>query len=101
MKRSHLLPWVFCFTAFSIAASAQKAQVLQYWPLKQGDVYDAVQVPQFLLKYKTQLHTLDGWSASYKQFEHEDTHVVDLVVTFKQGGRLNERGCLAGFPGGG
>jgi outer membrane protein assembly factor BamA len=68
---------------------AQRAQVLQYWPLKQGDVYDAVLVPQFLLKYKNQLHSLDGWSAGYKQYEHEDTHVVDLVVTFKPGGALN------------
>jgi hypothetical protein len=32
--------------------------------------------------------SLDGYSASYKQFEHEDTHVVDLVVTFHQGGPL-------------
>ncbi len=68
---------------------AQKAQVLQYWPLKQGDVYDAVLVPQFLLKYKNQLHTLDGWSAGYKEYEHEDTHVVDLAVTFTRGGPLN------------
>jgi outer membrane protein assembly factor BamA len=59
------------------------------WPLKQGDVYDAVLVSQFLVKYKNQLHSLDGWSATYKQFEHEDTHVVDLTVTFKQGGPLN------------
>ena len=68
---------------------AQKAQVLQYWPLKPGDVYDAVLVAQFLVKYKNQLHSLDGWSASYRQYEHEDTHVVDLTVTFKQGGPLN------------
>ena len=67
----------------------QKAQVMQYWPLHPGDVYDAILVPQFLFKYKNQLHSLDGWSASYKQFEHEDTHIVDLVVTFRPGGPLN------------
>jgi len=67
----------------------QKAQVLQYWPLQPGDVYDAVAVPQFLLRYKNQLHALDGWSASYKAFEHEDSHIVDLVVTFRRGGPLN------------
>ena len=67
----------------------QKAQVLQYWPLRPGDVYDAVLVPQFLAKYKNQLHSLDGWSASYKAYEHEDSHVVDLVVTFRPGGPLN------------
>lgn len=58
---------------------AQKSQVMQYWPLKLGDVYDAVLVPQFLLRYKNQLHALDGWSAEYKQYQHEDTHIVDLV----------------------
>lgn len=67
----------------------QKAQVLQYWPLRAGDVYDAVMVPQFLQKYKNQLRLLDGWSAAYKQYEHEDTRIVDLVVTFRQGGPLN------------
>jgi len=67
----------------------QKAQVLQYWPLHDGDAYDALAVPQFLVKYKNQLHSLDGWSASYKSYEHEDTHIVDLVVTFRPGGPLN------------
>jgi outer membrane protein assembly factor BamA len=67
----------------------QKAQVLQYWPLRPGDVYDAVVVPQFLTKYRNQLHSLDGWSASYKAYEHEDTHIVDLVVTFRAGGPLH------------
>jgi outer membrane protein assembly factor BamA len=67
----------------------QKAQVLQYWPMKEGDVYDAVLVPQFLTKYRNQLHSLDGWSASYKAYEHEDTHIVDLVVTFRPGGPLH------------
>jgi hypothetical protein len=46
-------------------------------------------VPQFLNKYKSQLHSLDGWSASYKAFEHDDTRIVDLVVTFRPGGPLN------------
>lgn len=67
----------------------QKAQVLQYWPLRTGDVYDAVLVPQFLNKYRNQLHSLDGWSASYKAYEHEDSHIVDLVVTFRPGGPLH------------
>lgn len=67
----------------------QRAQVLQYWPLHAGDVYDAVVVPQFLLRYKNQLHSLDGWSATYKAYEHEDTHIVDLVVTFRPGGSLH------------
>jgi hypothetical protein len=35
------------------------------------------------------LHELDGLSASYKQSEHEDSHVVDLTVTFQKGGAVN------------
>ncbi len=67
----------------------QTAEVRQCWPLHEGDAYDAVVVPQFLNKYKNQLHSLDGWSASYKAYEHEDTLVVDLVVTFQAGGELH------------
>jgi outer membrane protein insertion porin family len=67
----------------------QTAEVRQCWPLHEGDAYDAVVVPQFLNKYKNQLHSLDGWSASYKAYEHEDTLVVDLVVTFQPGGLLH------------
>jgi outer membrane protein assembly factor BamA len=67
----------------------QTAEVRQCWPLHEGDVYDAVVVPQFLNRYKNQLHSLDGWSASYKAYEHEDTQAVDLVVTFQSGGPLH------------
>lgn len=66
----------------------QRAEILKAWPMKEGDVYDGVLVGQFLVKYKDQLHSLDGWSASYKAYEHEDVPVVDLVVTFQQGGPL-------------
>ena len=69
-------------------SDAQKADVLKYWPLRQGDVYDATVAVSFLVKNKANLHSLDGWSGSWKAYEHEDTHVVDLVVTFRQGGTL-------------
>jgi outer membrane protein assembly factor BamA len=67
----------------------KKAQVLKYWPMKEGDAYDATAAPGFLNRNRSNLHALDGWSASYKQYEHEDTHVVDLVITFRPGGPLN------------
>jgi len=67
----------------------KKALVLKYWTLLQGDVYDATYPPSFLNKNAKALHALDGWSASYKQFEHEDTHVVDLAVVFQPGGLLH------------
>lgn len=66
----------------------QKAEVLKYWPLHTGDVYDATVAVTFLLNNKRTLHSLDGWSGSWKAYEHEDTHVVDLVVTFHPGGPL-------------
>jgi hypothetical protein len=57
--------------------------------LNQGDAYDATYPPTFLNRNKNNLHQLDAWSAAYKQYENEDTHVVDLVITFRQGGPLN------------
>lgn len=70
-------------------SSQQRADVLKYWPLQEGDVYDATVAVSFLVKNKVNLHSLDGWSATWKAYEHEDTNVVDLVVTFQQGGTLN------------
>ncbi|MGA8528684.1 MAG: POTRA domain-containing protein [Acidobacteriaceae bacterium] len=68
--------------------SQQREEILKVWPLHEGDAYNAVLVPQFLTRYKNQLHSLDGWSAAFKAYENEETHVVDLVVTFQQGGTL-------------
>jgi outer membrane protein insertion porin family len=58
------------------------------WKLNAGDPYDASYVSQFLKRNAKDLHPLDGYSAGYKQYEHEDTHIVDLVVTFRKGGPL-------------
>jgi outer membrane protein assembly factor BamA len=62
---------------------------LKIWKLNAGAPYDASYVAQFLKKNAKDLHPLDGYSAGYKQYEHEDTHVVDLVVSFVKGGLLN------------
>lgn len=70
-------------------SNQQRADVMKFWPLQEGDVYDATVAINFLVKNKVNLHSLDGWSATWKAFEHEDTQVVDLVVTFQQGGTLN------------
>jgi hypothetical protein len=66
----------------------KKTLVLQNWTLRPGDVYDASYPPVFLNKNAKALQALDGWSATYKQYEHEDTHIVDLVVSFRPGGPL-------------
>lgn len=67
----------------------RQALVMKYWTLNQGDAYDATYAPTFLNRNRSNLHALDAWSMTYKQYESEDTHVVDLVVTFQQGGPLN------------
>jgi outer membrane protein assembly factor BamA len=67
----------------------KQALVMTYWTLNQGDVYDATYAPTFLNRNRSNLHALDAWSATYKQYENEDTHVVDLVVSFQQGGPLH------------
>lgn len=70
-------------------STQQRAEVLKFWPMQEGDVYDGTVAVTFLVKNKINLHSLDGWSATWKAYEHEDTGVVDLVVTFRQGGTLN------------
>ena len=67
----------------------QKALVLKYWTMHAGEAYDATYPPGFLTRNKVNLHALDGWSASYKQYENDDTHIVDLTITFQRGGPLN------------
>lgn len=67
---------------------SQRSDVLRVWPLHPGDVYNSIEVASFLVRHKNELHSLDGWSASYRQIAHLDTDVVDLVVTFHQGGPL-------------
>lgn len=67
----------------------QQVLVMKYWTLHAGDVYDATYPPTFLNRNKATLHALDGWSASYKEYANLDTHIVDLVVTFRPGGPVN------------
>lgn len=66
-----------------------QALVMKYWTLRAGDVFDATYPPTFLNRNKGTLHALDGWSASYKQYANLDTHIVDLVITFRPGGPVN------------
>lgn len=66
----------------------QRNEILRIWPLHPGDVYNEIEVASFLLRHRNELHSLDGWSASYRQYAHLDTNIVDLTVTFRQGGRL-------------
>jgi outer membrane protein assembly factor BamA len=65
------------------------ALFLKVWTLGAGAPYDASYVGQVLNRNAKDIHALDGYSASYKQYEHEDTRVVDLAITFVKGGTLN------------
>jgi outer membrane protein assembly factor BamA len=67
----------------------KKALVLKYWTMHDGDVYDATYPPGFLTRNKADLQALNGWSAIYKQYENDETHVVDVTITFRPGGPLN------------
>jgi outer membrane protein insertion porin family len=69
-------------------SDTQRAQFLSVWKMNAGDPYDASYPPSFLVKNHASLRAFDDYSASYKQYEHEDTHIVDLVVTFQHGGPL-------------
>jgi outer membrane protein insertion porin family len=69
---------------------AQKAEFLESWTMNPGDIFDATYPPGFLKKNAAKLHSLDDFSATYKQSEHDDTHAVDLVVTVSKGGPLSK-----------
>jgi len=55
--------------------------------LHAGDPYDEDYVATFL-KQNRDLKSLSGYSATYKQAAHLDTHAVDLTLTFVKGGSL-------------
>lgn len=82
---------VYTMGKFTIANldDHQKELLMKCWTLREGDPYDATYPPQVMLKNRAALHDLEGLSAAYKQYEHEDTHIVDLVMTFRKGGPLN------------
>jgi outer membrane protein insertion porin family len=67
---------------------AQRTKFLSVWKMNAGDPYDVSYPATFLVKNRNALREFDGLSAGYKQYEHEDTHIVDLVVTFPRGGPL-------------
>ena len=55
--------------------------------LHPGDPYDEDYVATFL-KQNRNLKSFTGYSATYKQAAHVDTHGVDLTMTFVKGGSL-------------
>jgi outer membrane protein assembly factor BamA len=58
--------------------------VRRLWEMKQGDVYDAGYVKNFLLKHVKANPSLSGWEAHYVQTINDDTRVVDLSLKFNK-----------------
>ncbi len=62
----------------------QKAEILPYWPLHEGDVYNPELIARFLDNYRKSRapQTIYNLQVSLKATEDEETHSVDLVLTF-------------------
>jgi len=64
----------------------QEAEILPYWPLHEGDVYNPEPIARFLDDYRKSraplLQTIHNLQVSLKASEDEETHSVDLVLTF-------------------
>ena len=65
----------------------QQKQFDSAWKMHPGDFYDVTYLTGFL-KSHPELTALRGYSAAYKAYSDTNTHLVDLVLTFKQGGTL-------------
>jgi outer membrane translocation and assembly module TamA len=68
-------------------SSAQQAEVMPYWLMREGDAYNPTLVPQFMEDYHRerapQLQSIRGWSFNAKWSANRDTHAVDVVLTFE------------------
>lgn len=81
---------VYRFGKLSLAnaSDVQRREFLMKWKLQAGDIYDATYTPSFLTSNAKSLHSFEGYSATYKEITHLDTHVVDLEITCQKGGPL-------------
>lgn len=68
-------------------SEAQKAEVLPYWKMQEGDVFNASLIPQFMEDYHRQrapeLQSIRGWSFHAKWTADLGAHTVDVVLTFE------------------
>lgn len=81
---------VYHFRKFTVTGLTPEktAVVLKYWNLKPGDAFNATYPSSFLLLNKKTLPQLNGWSATYKEYDNTVTHTVDLTMKFAKGGQL-------------
>lgn len=74
---------------FENLSDVQMSEVTRAWKLAPGAAYDASYPVLFLKKNAASLHSLDGYSATYTQRVNEETHIVDLILSFHKGGPLS------------
>ena len=64
----------------------QKAEVMPYWQMREGDAFNADLIPKFMADYHKlraeQLQSIRGWSFDAKWSGNKDAHTVDVVLTF-------------------
>jgi len=64
----------------------QKAEVMPYWQLREGDAFNPDLVPKFMADYcksrAEQLQSIRGWSFDAKWSGNQGTHAVDVVLMF-------------------
>ena len=65
----------------------QKAEVLPYWPMKPGDVFNPELIPRFVENYHksraAELQSIGGWNFDAKWYENTTAHTMDVVLTFE------------------
>jgi hypothetical protein len=68
-------------------SEAQKAEVLPYWKMREGDVFNASLIPQFMDDYHRlrapELQSIRGWSFHAKWTADKSAHTVDVLLTFE------------------
>jgi outer membrane protein insertion porin family len=68
-------------------SEAQKAEVLPYWKMREGDVFNASLIPQFMEDYHRlrapELQSIRGWSFHAKWTADKSAHTVDVLLTFE------------------
>jgi outer membrane protein assembly factor BamA len=64
----------------------QKAEVMPYWQMREGDVFNPDLVPKFMADYHKsraeQLQSIRGWAFDAKWSGNQDARTVDVVLTF-------------------
>ena len=68
-------------------SEAQKAEVLAYWKMREGEVFNPSLIPQFMEDYHRlrapELQSIRGWNFRAKWTADQEAHTVDVLLTFE------------------